>query len=356
MYKNFLYMAVVAGTVLTSCQQQVTIPHEFTIRGEVPLPDGYEVGLVVQTDTANSVSIGEDVVIKDGTFVITGSIDAPVQGTLMTNNLRLVEQNGWPMDSIHWTYSEVFVSGGELECKHVPGRPLTSDASPFRLTGTQVQADYNDLLDAGGERNADLWAFIDAHPQSAVSVWLAQRLLQRAYRLTGEQVAHLERTITACPDDTAGLHRLRDLLPVAAETVPGKPVADLELLDTEGKIHRLTEVLPKGKYVLVDFWASWCGICIYWMDTVAQLAHDHADVLEVVSVSIDTDDAAWRDGMARKPEPWAQYVTTEKGYAELFATYRVGNGVPYYLLVGPDGKVVASPEDPVQAGKMIKNK
>jgi thiol-disulfide isomerase/thioredoxin len=105
-------------------------------------------------------------------------------------------------------------------------------------------------------------------------------------------------------------------------------------------------VVPRGKYVLIDFWASWCGMCLHAMPEVAEIAKDFNDIFCVIGVSIDTKDAAWRKAMEKHPEPWPQYITTKQGYQDLFDKYQVGNGVPYYLLVAPDGKVITSPEHP----------
>ena len=307
----------------------------FVIHGQVNLPDGYSVGIVCHTDTNFSVSIA-DSYIKDGKFVLKGKrIESPAQGTLMTNNLELVEKNHWPTDSIRWTYNEILLSDGNLT--------FTPD---FRLIGTQVQSDYNDLLDMGGEMQADGFAFIDKHPQSVVSLYLANRLLQRGYNLTDEQVAHLEKTIQLTGIDPVREKEYAKRIRAAKYTTKGSGVADLSLLDINNKPCQLVDVVPRDKYVLIDFWASWCGMCLHAMPEVAEIAKDFKDIFCVIGVSIDTKDAAWRKAMEKHPEPWPQYVTTKQGYQDLFDKYQVGNGVPYYLLVAPDGKVITSPSHP----------
>ena len=346
--RKLLTLAVLSLLCAAACNgtQQ---PDSFTIEGEVNLPDGYMAGLVVHTDTAFSVSLCDEIEIKDGKFLMAGKADTPCQGTLMTNNLKLVEQNHWPQDSIRWTYSEVFVSNGAL--RFTLDNPLSKDPQG-RLTGTRVQEDYNEWLDMG--KKANPWKFIEHHPQSAISVWLALQLTKRAYRLTAKQADLLATTLQECPDDTLHLHMLQQCMESVKRTVKGSPVADLELTDRTGQTCHLTDVLPKnGHYVLVDFWASWCGICIYSMPDVEKMAEDFKDCLQVIAVSIDEKEDAWNNAMEKHPEPWPQYRTTKRGYERLFTEYQIGNGVPYYLLVSPDGHVVASPESPAEARQLM---
>ena len=336
---------LIAQALLLAATTAAAQEKSFTVNGRVPLPDGYRAGIVVNTDTAYSVSLGDEAYIKDGRFTITGRMTQPQHGTLMTNNLELVERNHWPTDSIRWTYTPIFMTPGELLFTEAD----IDDESPFALTGTPVQADYNELRRQGGERSADPWAFIDAHPRSVISVWLANKLLERGYNLTAEQVSHLEQTIGESPADPQRYEKFKKQIAAAKKTVKNAPVTDLELTDTLGAVCHLTDILPhgNGKFVLIDFWASWCGICLHSMPDVKQLTEEYADRLDVVGVSIDTKADAWHKARAKHPEmTWPQYCTTKTGYQDLFDKYQVGNGVPYYLLVSPEGRVVCSPEHP----------
>lgn len=316
----------------------------YRLHGTLPLPDGTTVGLLVNSDTAYAEDRGSTV-LKGHAFELTGSVDRPRRATFITNNLDLVSRNHWSDDSIRWNYVSLFITNDDI---------LITPS--LKVQGGRVQSDFNDLLavdSTGGESGeGDVWfRFIDSHPQSPVAVFLANRLLQRGYNLTVAQVDHLDSTLIAVPADSVGFAEFRQRLAAARKTVRGADLQDLELKTTDGKLVHLVDVVAEAQrqkpgYVLVDFWASWCGICLGAMPEIKQLATEYATDLTVVGVSIDTKDEAWKKSMTRHHEPWAQYCTTARGYKDLFVKYQVGNGVPYYLLIAPNGKVVSAMSGP----------
>ena len=329
MHKAFLIFSLCLGSLSVGAQVK-----EFVVEGQVNMPDGYSVAICCHTDKTAIVSVA-DGIIKGGKFLLKGKMEQGQPATLMTNNLKLVEKNHWPTDSIHWTYTDFFLSPGEIKVDQ-----------NLHVTGGQIQQDWNEYQSMQGKENRD-WNFIDSHPQSVISVFLANNLLKRGYRLTSEQVDHLGNTIISVPEDPKRMEEFKQRIAYAKKTTKGGELVDLELNDTEGNLCHLVDVVPKNnKYVLVDFWASWCGICIASMPEIKKLAEEYKSKFEVIAVSIDTKVAAWRKAMEKHPEPWPQYLTTKKGYQDLFEKYQVGIGVPYYIILTPDGKVLNSPSNP----------
>lgn len=125
------------------------------------------------------------------------------------------------------------------------------------------------------------------------------------------------------------------------KTSAGHPYTDLRMPDTDGKEIALSDYIGKGKYVLIDFWASWCVPCCEEMPhLVAAYKKYKGKGLEIIGVSFDTKKEAWLNGIKRLDITWPQ-MSDLKGIGcaanELYAL----NGIPHTVLIDPTGTIIA---------------
>ncbi|MBT1711027.1 TlpA family protein disulfide reductase [Fulvivirgaceae bacterium PWU5] len=125
-----------------------------------------------------------------------------------------------------------------------------------------------------------------------------------------------------------------------AEKVPviGDRFVDIEGTDTQGNVRKLSDNL--GKYVLLEFWASWCGPCVNEIPNL-KTAYDafSSRGFEVYSFSIDASSEAWRKSLQKHRTPWINVSDTQGSYSVMAARYGV-RAIPKNYLINPDGVVV----------------
>nr|WP_295866792.1 TlpA disulfide reductase family protein [uncultured Chitinophaga sp.] len=116
----------------------------------------------------------------------------------------------------------------------------------------------------------------------------------------------------------------------------GQPMPSVKYPSAQGTKEGLEKY--KGKYLLVDFWASWCGPCRQAIPKVKELYNAYKDKgFEVVSISIDTDQKAWKKAMTEEAMPWEQLLSDNKDKTmEQFQF----SGIPTLYLVDREGNIL----------------
>ena len=127
----------------------------------------------------------------------------------------------------------------------------------------------------------------------------------------------------------------------SAATAVGQPYIDLEMPTPEGEPTSISAHIGQNSYLLVDFWASWCGPCRAEMPTVVQ-AYDtyHSKGFEVLGVSFDNDKDAWVAAIEQLKMPWPQ-MSDLKGWESAAAEAYNVRAIPANVLIDKDGKIVA---------------
>ena len=115
----------------------------------------------------------------------------------------------------------------------------------------------------------------------------------------------------------------------------GDDMADADFFDIDGNTKHISDYL--GKYLLLDFWSIGCGPCIAAFPEMKEVAETYNEKLTIISISLDVE-TRWKEAMSKHDMPWVN-IRDPKAMGGLIANYGV-RGIPYYVLISPEGKVV----------------
>ena len=149
--------------------------------------------------------------------------------------------------------------------------------------------------------------------------------------------------------------RMRETYDVKTKTAEGTPFVDFTVVqdpeNPETSTVKFSDYIGNGKYMLVDFWASWCGPCKAEMPNLVNVYNTyHGDRFDMLSVAV------WdkvEDTVAAAPEVgivWNQIINAQRIPTDLYGI----EGIPHIILFGPDGTILKRGIRGAQIGEAVK--
>ncbi len=146
---------------------------------------------------------------------------------------------------------------------------------------------------------------------------------------------------TAAYYNSPELEKPKRLLAGYEKRRPGMKFHDLEMEDTDDRYATLSQWVGQGQYVLIDFWASWCGPCRQEMPNVVKNYEKyHSKGFNIVGVSLDQKKESWVAAIQQLGMKWPQ-ISDLKGWKSAAVDVYGISSIPSSVLVAPDGTIVA---------------
>jgi len=309
MKRLFLWAALIVAALPMMAQVS------FTVKGTAHK----DATTLMLMDMADRNGQPQSVPVTGGTFTATGS---KADGTVMV----LIDQQ-------HRMQSFFIVDGSTV----------TVDMNTDVYTGSPQNERLSELVrrmnDAQGEeaQEAALRQALAANKDNVVAAFALNFLMY------GMSYDELKQAVES--GDPYLSHPLceqaKQQLKALALRAPGSMFKDLEEADTLGVSHRLSEYVGRGQYVLVDFWASWCGPCMMEMPNVkANYDKYHPKGFQVVGLSFDRAAEPWKKAIREKQLNWIHLSDLKFWQTIAAQTYGI-RSIPSSILCDPQGKIIA---------------
>lgn len=331
-----------AAALLSACSSS---SNTYTVKGKIADP-AYNGKTIYLIDPEN-VNVLDSAVITEGKFTFSGQMDTAQMALLRVQRLHgyLILEKG-----------DILVDMDNAEAP--AGTPLNNAMSEINEKSKQMQNSFRtevenvrnqtDLSDEEKEEILDknfeklrqsydslMNSYFQVNKDNALGTWI---VLSWSEILTPEQ---FNSVLAQAGDQTKNNKTIKQIQEKNQKielTSPGKPFQDFKAEDKDGKEILLSDYVGKGKYTLVDFWASWCGPCRQEIPYIAKAYKDYKKKgLIVIGVSVWDKKEDHQKAVKDLNITWPQLFVPTQEATELYGIA----GIPHIILFGPDGTIIA---------------
>ena len=314
-----LYLLAAISILVAACSQKPAVHYAIDVDLTQMQPAGVKIDSIVFS--ANHVVFQTLDSMPDYKAHVEGDADAPCLGQ-MTVSYSLNGQRGAEVISMVLEEGTITYS---LEDGYAQGTPQNDAVHDF---WTKMNPDSLDIDEYFKQ-------FVETHKgELCVASVLSENAI--AYYVDANTIEEAVATLTEDQKQSPEIKALMDKIEAGKKTAEGQMFTDFEA-EYEGKVQHLSDYVGKGKYVLVDFWASWCGPCRAEIPNLINVYNEYAgEKLDVLGVATWDEPDATKEAIAELGIPYPQIMNAQRAGSDAYSI----DGIPEIILFGPDGTIL----------------
>ena len=363
--KQIFSFVLMAAVVVSSCNATGD-PNNFTVSGKITHAPSQNIFLEqIVYDNAAPKVIDSGKLTQDGNYKLKGvskeqnlyllTIDHKPVSILINDNddIRLSAD-------LNTSFSSPYISNSDAT------KSLYAFLKRFRSSDSMLAATYN-TMDTLAKQNPNDSSLIILQSKGAQELQSLSAYMKDFIKKSNSPAAIYYALSVAASKNVVNIQELDSLATQAAGRFKGhngleamktaiaqakssnntnegaswvdKQAPNLTMNDVNGKPVSITDF--KGKYVLIDFWASWCGPCRKENPNVVAAYNKYKDKnFTILGVSLDQDKDSWVQAIKNDNLAWAQMSDLKQWQSAAVSTYNI-EGIPFNVLIDPTGKVIA---------------
>ncbi len=311
--KKLFGLATALAFSLFSCQQA---PDGYQIEGEI---EGSAQGMIYLKSFRNKMFFTVDSsTIENGKFSFSGKVEQPLLYGLVT------EEMGHP--------AQFFLENKALKIK------LNSeDEEIVSVDNSEVNHIFLENREKVFNEGFNIDSLVSKYPASPAAAFYLYRYF--TYQLPLDSLRDTRSKLDESLEGSPYVKELDQIISRLENVQIGKEAPLFTLPDTTGTNVNLADF--RGRYLLIDFWASWCPYCRVENPNLVTAYEKYKDMkFTILSVSLDHDHAKWMKAIHDDNMTWTHVSDLQYWDAEVPALYAV-RGIPANVLLDPDGNIIA---------------
>ncbi len=339
---TFIPIVIIGLFIFSSCKDKVAVSQDYTVEGVVDTAlNGKQ---VYMTDYSTRLKI-DSTLVDSGKFVFNGLADTVrfcrvsvdrqyaniiLEGGIITVDMKKHSASGTPLNKTFAEFSQKSDSLRRLSYENYTKlkEQITDPKELNFKADSMYKADVRPLIDDLVNKT------FEANTNNIIGMIAAGEMSMSS------SIGRMDTVFSQLSPDIREMKMVKDMIErneTLKKTAVGQKFVDFTITQKDSTKVSLSDYAGKGKYVLVDFWASWCGPCRAEVPNLKEIYSNHkGDKFEIVGVAVWDELERTEKAIEDDKIPWPQIINAGEIPTKLYGI----NGIPHIILIGPDGTIL----------------